>query len=205
MITSGVRFLASSVLGLALVSGLGARAAAAEAANATKFRYLDRSGQPALTLEVREGAVDVSDGKGVRVGTIKLGDDRVKFRDASDVERLKVKRKENGAEIEDGAGTRLYRVKLKDEGKIEIEDASGRTVAKAKPKESGFEVRRESGDTIAKVKIRPGKLVFETEGGERIGDLDGASDARAGVWLAVDQLPIPERAALWAYFAKVAP
>ena len=188
---------------LGIVGGLTGEVRAAE--TAAQLRYLDRGGQPALVLKVREGAVDVSDGKGTALGTIKLGDDRVKFRDASDVERLKVKRKDNGSEIEDGSGNRLYRVKAKDEGKLELEDAKGRTVAKVKPKESGFEVRRESGDTVAKVKIRPGKIVFETEGGERIGDLEGASDARAALWLAVDQLSVPERAALWAFYAKVAP
>ncbi len=172
---------------------------------ATQLRYLDRSGQPALALAVREGAVDVSDGKGAALGTIKLAEDRVKFRDSSDVELLKVKRKADGAEVEDGAGNRLYRVKIKAEGKLELEDAKGRTVAKAKSKDSGFEVRRESGDTLAKVKIRPGKIVFETEGGERIGDLEGASDARAALWLAVDRLSVTERAALWAFFAKVSP
>ena len=55
------------------------------------------------------------------------------------------------------------------------------------------------------MKVRDGKLAVETEAGVRLLDVKGTTDARAGQWLALERFSLLERAALYAYFARVAP
>jgi hypothetical protein len=116
---------------------------------------------------------------------------------------IKVKLKDYGAEIENAAGTRLFKIKLDDDGAWKLRDPGDETIFKCKPKEDGYEVRRASGETAAKVKVRDGKLNFKTEDGADLGSLKGVTDARAGMWFAVDRLTMAERAAVCVFFLKV--
>ena len=193
-------FALSALLTLA-ASGPAARAAE----SATRLRYLDAKGTVLMAFEVKDGAVEATGLNGAKLGKLKLLGDRVKLRDASDVERLKVKRKDNGSEVEDGSGNRLYRIKEKGDGKLVLDDAGGTTLATVRADGSGAEVRRDSGEVLAKVKASGGKVTFEGANGDKLGELEGASDTRAAAWLVIEKLSLAERAALWAFYAKVAP
>lgn len=188
---------------VALAGAVPAPARAAEAA--TALRYLDAKGTVLMTLAVKNGAVEATGLNGAALGRIKLSDDRVKLRDAGDVERLKVKRKDNGSEVEDGSGNRLYRIKDKGDGKLVLENAGGTTLATVRADGGGAEVRRDSGDVLAKVKAAGGKVTFEAASGDKLGEVEGASDTRAAAWLVIEKLSLAERAALWAFYARVAP
>jgi hypothetical protein len=113
-----------------------------------------------------------------------------------------VKRKESGAEIENASGARLFRIRRDGEG-WKVEDAAGTLVAKAKAKPDGFELRDPEGATIAKAKRREGKVVLETEAGDRLSEVDGITEPLAGVWFALDRFSLPERAAVAVYFLRV--
>jgi hypothetical protein len=167
------------------------------------LRYKSASGEVLLRLEPRDGGFKLEDGTGRLLGKVKVSEDRVKLKDAADVETAKVKRKPDGAEIEDASGQRLFRIQSKGDGDWKLEDGSGVLVARCKSKENGFEVRKADGSTLAKVKVREGKLVFDAEDGTRLASLDGTTDPRAGMWLAVDALPLPQRGALFVFFQGV--
>jgi uncharacterized protein YxjI len=171
---------------------------------AEKIALKNAEGATLCKIKPKNEGYRVYDGADQALGEVKVQDDRVKLKDAQDVERIKIKRKEYGAEIETAAGERLYKIKISDEG-LKLEDAAGATLVKCKAKEQGIELRDASGATIAKVKPRAARLVFETEDGARLSDLDGTTNARAGMWFALERFSLPERAALYAYFERVAP
>jgi hypothetical protein len=165
--------------------------------------WRDAAGTLLCTLRPHDDGFKIRDAQGAELGKVKATEDRVKLKDAGDVERWKIKRKNYGAEIEDGTGRRLFRIRSNADGEWKLADADDATVVKCKPKADGFEVRDAHDATLAKVKPRAGKLVFESEDGARKGELEGATNPRAGMWFALERLTLAERAALFAYFEKV--
>ena len=160
-------------------------------------------GTTLLDLKPGPKGYKVFDGSGALVAKLRVKDDRVKIKGPDDTEQAKLKLKSEGAELEDAAGRRLYRIKPDAGGHWKLRDADGQTLAKFKLKADGFEVRDSAGETLAKVKSREERLAFETEAGERLSVLKGTSDARAGMWLALERLPLAQRAALLVFFLEV--
>jgi hypothetical protein len=177
---------------------------AAPAAEAGNLKLEDRSGVATFTVKPKDDGFKGYDAQGQELGKAKVEADRVKLKDAADRELWKVKKKEDGAEVEDASGQRLYRLKS-DGTDWKMEDGAGALVLKLKKKPNGYEARDAQGRTLAKVKVREGKVVFETEEGERLGQLDGGTDALASAWFALERFSPLERMALYAYFAKVGP
>lgn len=173
---------------------------------AGRLQYKDAAGNVLLNLRPKDEGFKLQDGLDQALGSLKVSNDRVKLRDARDVERWKVKRKDYGAEVEDAAGARLFKVKQNDDGDLKLIDATDTLIAKSRKKDDGsYELRDPAGVTIAKVKPRDGKVVFETEQGERQAQLEGVTDARAAQWLALERFALAERAALTVFFLKVNP
>lgn len=170
-----------------------------------ELRYQDAAGRTLLTMRPQADGYKFYDAGEQVFGEVKVQADRVKLKDSQGIERFKIKRKDYGAEIEDANGQRLFKIKGSSGGEWKVEDAADITLFKCKPKETGYEVRDASGATVAKVKAREGKLVFETEAGERIAELKGGASAQAGLWLAIARFSLPERGALCAYFTRVQP
>jgi hypothetical protein len=210
--------LAGLTVALALLSGCRSEPAPAPAplselpprtspaaASSDRMRWKDAGERILLEIGAKsEGEYRIYDPDDAPLGEIRVQEDRVKLKDAQDVEVRKVKRKQDGgAEIEDAAGERLFRIELDPDGTYKLRDAADVTLVKAKPKDDGYEVRDAAGATLAKVKVRVGKLSFETEAGQDLGELKGVTDARAGMWLAAEPLSLPERAALVVYFLEV--
>lgn len=173
------------------------------AATDERLRYEDAAGRTLLKIKRKESAYRLVQGEDTPLGEIKVQDDRVKLKDAADIEIRKIKQKPDGAEMEDATGHRLYRIKPGDAGDWKIVGPGDDTLVKCKAKDNGYEVRNASGSTLAKVKVRDGRLVFETEAGQRIAVLKGITDARAGMWMAAEPLTLAERAALVVYFTEV--
>ena len=186
---------------------VGAAGLAAEAGNPAaapgSFKFQDAEGKTLFRVRPTDDGFKFKLEDDTAAGEVKVQEDRVKLRDASDVELWKIKRKKDGAaEIEDAQGNRLFRVRPDGDG-WKLQDASETTLAKSKAKDTGFELRDAAGATIAKAKKRDGKVVLENEAGERLFEVDGIEDARAAQWFAYDKFTIPQRAALCAYFLKV--
>ncbi len=181
-----------------------ARPAASARAPTDKIRWKDASEKQLLELKPREGGFTIGDAADAKIGSVTVSVDRVKLEDPEGVEVAKVKMKDDGGvELEDASGNRLYRIKLDDDGSYRVKDASDATVYKAKVKDDGYEVRDASGATLAKVKRREGKVNFKTEEGQSLGELKGTENARAAMWLALDGLPVTQRAALVVFFLVV--
>jgi hypothetical protein len=170
---------------------------------AEPLRFSTAAGQAVVTLTTAGDTVEVRDAKNELVARIKVEADRVKLRDAKGTERWKIKRKDYGAEIEDGGGQRLFRIRGSAKTEWKLEDAGKTVLARVKIKDGGFEVRDAKGATIAKVKPRDGRVAFESEAGARLYDLRGSADASAALWLSLDRFSPAERAAIWAFFARV--
>jgi hypothetical protein len=180
------------------------RAATPSETGEDRMRYEDASGNTLLKLKPKESGYRLLDGADKVVGEVKVAQDRVKLKDANDVEIRKVKRKSDGAvEIEDAAGQPVYKIKRGEAGGWKIVSATDVTIVQCQPNENGFEMRDGAGKTLAKVKEREGHLAYETETGEKRAELKGTTDARAGMWMAAEPLTLAERAALVVYFREV--
>jgi hypothetical protein len=176
--------------------------ATAAAADPGKVKLEDATGALKMTIKPKDDGFKAYDPQDREIGKAKVEADRVKLKDAQDREILKIKRKDVGIEIEDGAGQRLYRLKP-DGADWKLDDAAGNLVMKLKAKDNGYEARDAKGVTLAKVKVREGKVVFETEAGDRLGQLDGAREPLPAAWLALERFTPLERMALYAYFMRV--
>jgi hypothetical protein len=176
------------------------RAAATE--EGARFEIEDKAGARAFLIKSKPDGFKAYDAADQELGKAKVESDRVKVKDSGDHEVLKIKRKERGVEIEDGAGQRLFRI-LPDGTDWKMEDAGGTVVLKLKAKENGYEARDAAGATLAKIKARDGKVVFETESGDRLGQVKGTTAALPAAWLALDRFKPLERAGLFAYFTSV--
>jgi hypothetical protein len=191
-----------SLLVVVLLVGLGCSVEAQEA-EISQIRFYDADETLLCKIKSKNGDHKVYDGADKVLGKITVSEDRVKLSDDAGTVLIKVKRKDYGAEIEDGAGNRLYKLKLGDDGSWKLRDGSDTTIFKCKLKSDGYEVRRASGETVAKVKVREGKLGFKTEDGEELFKIKGVTDARAGMWFAVEGLSMAERAAVFVFFLGV--
>jgi hypothetical protein len=174
---------------------------ASSAGTTIRWRAADES--VLLELKPKDRGFKLYGPDDVPLGKVKVSEDRVKLEDTSDTEIRKVKRKDRGIEIEDADGNRLYRIKQDEDGTFKLRNPAEETLAKLKPKDDGYEVRDATGATWAKVKAREGKLVFKSEEGETLSELKRVTDPRAGMWLAVETLTLPERASLVVYFLEV--
>lgn len=195
-----------ALLILALLAGACGRPEAAApsgpAAIRELFKFEDASGKLLLTLAPYDNGYKASGPDGAFVAKLRVKGDRVKVKDAKDRETAKLKTKPDGLEIEDGAGTRLFKI-TKDGLDFKLKGAADTTLLKAKSKEAGYELRDGAGATIAKVKAHEGKVVFKKEDGTLLYEAKGLKEARAGMWLAAERLPLDLRAALVVYFLEV--
>lgn len=193
-------------LALATIPLLGPGSASADASGAeTALRLLDARGQLLLTAKPRPDGFRFKDARDQTLGEAKVQVDRVKLKDAQDQERWKVKRKEGGAEIEDAGGQRLFRLKGRAGEEWALADAAGATLVRLKPREDGYEARDDGGRTLARARSGKGRVAIEGGSGSPLFELEGTTDARAGIWFALERFTLPERAALCVFFLKVGP
>ncbi len=169
-----------------------------------KIRWKDAAGKVILKLEPRDGDYKLADGADQPLGKVRVkATDRVTLKDADGQELWRVKLKDYGAEVEDPTGERLYKLKLEDDGVWKLRGPDDETLFKLKPRDYGYKVADAGGTTLTKVKRRDDKLVFEDEAGERLHELKGLTDTRAGMWLAIEELTLPQRAALCVFFLAI--
>jgi hypothetical protein len=168
-----------------------------------ELRLNDARHRLVIRIEPKGPGFLLWDGDGTPLGDLVLETDRLQLRDAAGVVQWTIRRKDFGPQIDSGAGERLYRLH-KRTGEWRLEDATKTVVTSIRMNDGEAEIRDGRGATMLTVKrIEPQGFVFATEAGARVAEVAGASRVTAGVWFGVERFSPAERAALWAYFARL--
>jgi hypothetical protein len=159
----------------------------------------DGQGKPVCSLTWEEVWVSVAGPAGEALGTaVAVGG--VEIHDAKGAVVARIAPTSEGAEIVDLRDSARRRRLVRSAVGWSLEDAAGARLAACLRAGDAVDVKPASG-TAVRVRRSGAKVVFEAEGGPRgaIDPFDGPSlDGIA--WLAVEDLSIPERAALVKFF-----
>jgi len=188
---------AAVVAALALVIALPLRAQPP-----SEVRLEDAHRRLVIRIQPRGADFLLWDGDGTPLGDLAVQADRILLRDTTGAVKWAVRRKDFGPQIDTGAGERLYRVRKRTD-EWRLEDAAKEVVARIRQHDGEAEIRDTRGAVMLTVKRAERGFVFATEPGHRVAEVDGAGRVAAGLWFGVERFSPAERAALWAYFAKL--
>ena len=142
------------------------------------------------------------DGDGTPLGDITVERDRLQLRDVGGSVRWTLKRKDFGPQIDNGVGERLYRLRKRTD-EWRLHDATKTVVARIRVRNGEADINDPRGAVMLHVTRRDQGFAFATSAGARVADLAGAHRVTAGLWFGVERFSPAERAALWAYFARL--
>lgn len=168
----------------------------------SELRLNDARHHLVIRVEPRGPGFMLWDGDGTPLGDVAIAGDRLQLRDVGGAVRWTVKRKDFGPQIDNAVGERLYRVqKRSDEWRVE--DATKTVVTRIRVRNGEAFINDPRGTTLLIVKQQEQGFLFATSTGTRVADVAGASRVGAGLWFGVERFSPAERAALWAYFARL--
>lgn len=168
-------------------------------------RLTDADGKLVCSLIWEEVWIRIAGSAGEPLGTaVARGKGTVVLTDATGHEDVEsVISTEDGVEIREH-GARKFRLVKDASGNWSLEDAAQGRVAACVRTGEGWEVRGAPGDAPILVRKSGGKAVFGAAGGKPRYELDrfDGSDLECVMWLALERLSLPERAALYKFFVS---
>jgi hypothetical protein len=167
-----------------------------------ELRLNDARHRLVIRVEPKGPGFMLWDGDGTPLGDLAVAADRLQLRDTGGAVRWTVKRKDFGPQIDNGLGERLYRVRKRTD-EWRVEDNTKTVVARIRVRNGEADINDPRGATMLTVRQRDQGFVFATSAGHQVADIAGASRVAAGLWFGVERFSPAERAALWAYFAKL--
>ena len=166
-----------------------------------KIKIKNASGETVAVLKAKHYGFKVLDGDGADLGKIKRDGDRLKVKIGGET-RFKVKPKgEKSFKLSDSDGNTVVAVKWQD-GKWKIKDGAGSAIAAIKRKSSSWAAYDATGGLIGKVKTRDAKSKIVDASGETLFSVSDTATAAGAALLAVSNIPIIQRCALYLYFRE---